>query len=132
MIPGNKRIAHHVLLFLDSTGQAEQLDAKDDVPGYECFGGPGFEVGASILDGFAIAGGWVPGMQTQALPEGVGIKLPKNARVIMQLHYFGGSQGGTDRTKAGLYFSKSSCRSAALLCAACKHNIQDPAERVEL
>jgi hypothetical protein len=106
VIPGNKRIAHHVLLFLDSTGKGEELDAQDEAPGYPCFGGPGFDVGSSILDGFSIAGGWVPGMQTQALPEGVGIKLPKNARVIMQVHYFGGSQGGTDRTKAGLYFAK--------------------------
>jgi hypothetical protein len=30
-----------VILYLDTTGEAEQLDAKDEGPGDTCFGGPG-------------------------------------------------------------------------------------------
>jgi hypothetical protein len=44
-------------------------------------------------------------MRAQTLPEGVGIKLSKQIRVVMQVHYFGGSEGGLDRTRAGVYFA---------------------------
>jgi hypothetical protein len=101
VLPGNRRIVHHVILFLDSTGQAERFGAAAEGPGYECFGGPGTPLS---LD--TVAAGWVPGMRTQPLPDGVGILIPKNARIVMQVHYHGGSQGGTDITRAGLYFSK--------------------------
>ena len=108
VLPGNKRIVHHVLLFVDSTGTAERLDEKDDGPGYDCFGGLGIDIGMGLadLEAASVVGGWVPGMRTQVLPEGVGIKLSRKARIIMQVHYFGGSSGGEDQTKAGLYFSK--------------------------
>jgi hypothetical protein len=107
VLPGNKRIVHHVLLFVDATGAAERLDADDPEPGYNCFGGLGIDVGMGLteFDAASVIGGWVPGMRTQLLPEGVGIKLSKRAKVIMQVHYFGGSQGGDDQTTAGLYFA---------------------------
>jgi hypothetical protein len=109
VIPGNKRIVHHVLLFVDATGAADKLDAADPAPGYDCFGGLGIDIGMGLtdFDAASVIGGWVPGMRTESLPEGVGIKLSKRARVIMQVHYFGGSQGGDDQTRAGLYFSKT-------------------------
>jgi hypothetical protein len=110
VLPGEKRIVHHVLLFADPTGESERLDANDTGPGYECFGGMGVGIGTGlvdILEGASIIGGWVPGSRPQSLPEGVGIKLSKVARIVMQVHYFGGSEGGVDQTKAGLYFAKA-------------------------
>jgi hypothetical protein len=38
-LPGNPQITHHVLLFLDETGQSEILNGADGQPGYTCFGG---------------------------------------------------------------------------------------------
>jgi hypothetical protein len=40
--PGNKRVVHHAVLFLDDKGQARKLDAATPEPGYGNFGGPGF------------------------------------------------------------------------------------------
>ncbi|HUS05592.1 MAG TPA: hypothetical protein VMZ52_04830 [Bryobacteraceae bacterium] len=111
VLPGNKQIVHHVLLFVDSTGQAEQLDAAEEGPGYTCYGGPGIDGSqggiASILDLVSGLGGWVPGTRIQPLPEGVAIGLPKKAKIVMQVHYYPAGRPGPDQTRIGLYFSKA-------------------------
>lgn len=108
--PGDRRLVHHVILYLDSTGQAEKLDAADPEAGYECFGGPGIDVGEAgaqaLLDLTSSLGGWVPGSRTQRLPEGVGLFLSKGARIVMQVHYYPAGRPGPDQTKIGLYFSR--------------------------
>lgn len=101
VVPGNRQVVHHVLLFIDETGVSDKLDGKDGKPGYDCFGGPGFDltIGGSL-------GAWVPGMRPQVLPEGTAIALPKNSRVVMQVHY--NNPGGlqvSDVTRVGLYNS---------------------------
>jgi hypothetical protein len=113
VLPGNKQIVHHVLLFIDSTGEGEKLDARDEGPGYECYGGPGFIDGgvvgsvATALDLVGGLGGWVPGMRAQPLPEGVALFLPKRAKIVMQVHYYPGGRPGPDQTRVGLYYSKT-------------------------
>lgn len=99
--PGNRQIVHHVLLFTDTSGQAEKMDGQDGQPGYSCFGGPGFQL---TLNGSL--GGWAPGQRSRFLPEGIGIEIPKNARIVMQVHYFPVGRTGPDQTSVGLYFSK--------------------------
>ena len=44
MLPGNHKIVHHVMLFSDTKGEADKLDGQDGQPGYDCFGGPGFDI----------------------------------------------------------------------------------------
>ena len=39
--PGNRKVVHHALLYLDSTGAARRKDQSDAGPGYASFGGPG-------------------------------------------------------------------------------------------
>ena len=85
IVPGNRQVAHHVILYIDETGKSAELDAKDEEPGYECFGGPGDGV---QLSAGTMLGGWVPGSRQALLPEGVGLLLPKGARIIIQMHYF--------------------------------------------
>jgi hypothetical protein len=40
------------------------------------------------------------------LPDGVGLLLPKGARVIVQMHYFPAGKNYSDQTKIGLYLAK--------------------------
>ena len=95
--PGNRGIAHHVLLFHDPAGQSKALDDADSTPGYTCFGGPGFTPDGSFF------GGWAPGMRPMVLGAGTGMKLAANARVVIQVHYHP-ETAGSDRTQVGLYF----------------------------
>ncbi len=104
VLPGNRQIVHHVLLYQDTQGVSDKLEGKDGQPGYECFGGPGITIGADNLN--ATLAGWAPGQRTQKLPGGVGIELLKSAKIIMQVHYFPQRATGEDQTRIGLYYQK--------------------------
>ncbi|QQS46957.1 MAG: c-type cytochrome [Acidobacteriota bacterium] len=97
--PGNPRIVHHVIAYPDTTGVSAQLDAADPEPGYTCFGGPGFSTD--------LMGGWAPGSRGYFAPEGTGIPLRDNSRVVIQVHYHPTGEAETDLTQVGLYFSKT-------------------------
>ena len=99
--PGNSKIVHHVIAFLDTSGQARKLDAADPGPGYSSRGG-----GIGLLPSGAI-GGWAPGNMPHPLPAGVGTLLPKGADIVLQVHYHKSGKPETDRTKLGLYFTKT-------------------------
>jgi len=100
--PGNSRIVHHVIAYLDTSGKARQLEAnnKDGQPGYSVAGGIG------VLPTGAL-GGWAPGNMPRLLPDGVGTRLPKNADVILQVHYHASGKVETDQTRFGIYLSKT-------------------------
>ncbi len=99
--PGNAKVVHHVIVFLDNNGQSERLAAntKDGREGYETFGGVGFLPSGSL-------GGWAPGMRARMLPAGKAFKVAPGARFVMQVHYNKSGKPETDLTKVGLYFSK--------------------------
>ena len=97
--PGNSTVVHHVLLFLDTSGRARELDAASPDPGYVSFGGPGFVPNGSL-------GGWAPGNFPRHLPDGLGMRLPKGADVVMQVHYHRTGKAETDATQIGIYFAK--------------------------
>jgi len=40
--PGDRNTVHHVIAFIDSTGESQKLDDDDPGPGYTCFGDAGF------------------------------------------------------------------------------------------
>ncbi len=98
--PGNRRVVHHVLVHLDVSGKARELDAKDPGPGYRTWGGVGFPSAGQI-------GGWAPGNVARRQPDGIGVNLPKNADIVLQVHYNLNGKPETDRTKVGLYFAKA-------------------------
>ena len=99
--PGDRKLVHHILSYIDTTSAAEALDRGDPGPGYTCFGGPGFAPAGGL-------GGWAPGIQPRVMPDGVGMLLPKGAKVVVQMHYNNGStENRTDRTRLGLHFAKS-------------------------
>jgi hypothetical protein len=118
--PGNPRIVHHVLLFIDSSGKGKQLEldaqkkagkppAEDDKHAASPKDvGPGYTVsmGVGILPPPPGMGGWAPGQIGRYLPEGSGYLLPKNSDVILQMHYHRNGKTEKDRTQIGLYFAK--------------------------
>ncbi len=100
-IPGNRDIVHHVLVYADTSGVCAQLDANHPGPGYVSFGGPG-------TNDAIMLGGWVPGTQPMSFPNGFGVQIPKNADIVIQIHYPAGSQGQIDSTKIKFYLTSAS------------------------
>jgi peroxiredoxin len=108
--PGNPRVVHHTLNFLDHTGQGKNLEdrerkrtkkpnEKDSGPGYSVAMGVGFLPQGNLA-------GWAPGQLARELPEGTGYPLPKGSDVIIQVHYHRTGRVEKDRTSLGLYFAK--------------------------
>lgn len=101
-IPGNRDIVHHVIVYADTTGTCQNLDNLTPTePGYVSFGGVGTNAAIMI-------GGWVPGTPPLELPNGFGIRIPKNADIVLQIHYPAGSVGQVDSTKLRFFFSGAS------------------------
>lgn len=100
---GNPRVVHHVLGFVDVSGEARKLDEAEEGPGYTHFSGPGVEVNGDL-------GGWAPGAVPSILADGVGRSLPKGADVILQVHYHPDGKPETDRTRIALKFARKPVR----------------------
>jgi peroxiredoxin len=97
--PGNPRVVHHALFYLDRSGAARKKDAADPGLGYGSFGGPGFIPSGSI-------GGWAPGGTPQPLRDGMGRRLLKGSDVVLQIHYHPSGKTETDQSAIGIHFVK--------------------------
>jgi hypothetical protein len=102
-LPGNRRVVHHLMAFLDSTGAGRERDAAEPGPGYPSYSGAGVEVEGDL-------GGWAAGNTPHFLPDGVARIVPARSDVLLQVHYHPSGRPETDRTKLGLYFSKRPVR----------------------
>lgn len=99
--PGNSKVVHHVIAYLDSTGKAKQLEEAntDGKAGYTSYGGIGTTPSGAL-------GGWAPGNMPRLLPDGIGTLLPKGSDIVLQVHYHPSGKVETDQTKIGIYFCK--------------------------
>lgn len=106
--PGNLAVAHHVVVYSVEPRLAErfrELEAAEEGPGYQCFGGAlpdrlgrsdeRFAYEARYPDGvreldrghFWLAH-WAPGMDGHRFPEGTGIRMDPGAVLVLQMHYY--------------------------------------------
>lgn len=105
--PGNPKVVHHALFFLDNQGEARKKDAADPGPGFTSFGGPGFLPTGAL-------GGWAPGNRMLPLPDGVARLARKNSDLVMQLHFHPNGKEELAQAELGIYFSKSAPKTLLL------------------
>jgi Copper type II ascorbate-dependent monooxygenase, C-terminal domain len=96
--PGNRRVVHHMMAFLDVQGGGRTRDAAEPGPGYSSYAGAGVDVVGEL-------GGWAAGNVPHHLPEGVGLPAPRRVDVILQIHYHPSGKPETDRTRVGIYLA---------------------------
>lgn len=101
VVPGNPSIVHHVLLFEDTTALIKQKDSADVGTGYTSF----FSTGS---EDSRLVGEWVPGTQHIKFPTGMGIRLRKNTRLVLQVHYPKGTYLKLDSTRVNIKFAANS------------------------
>ena len=120
--PGNATVVHHTLNYFDTTGKARKLetaererkklaDELDRGPGYPVAMGLGFipnqaDAPRPEIPAVGSLGGWAPGQLGTQFPESSGVLLPKEAEIVLQVHYHRTGKPEKDRTKVGLYFAK--------------------------
>lgn len=97
--PGNAKVVHHAILYLDSNGQG-RTKADPATQSFPSFGGPGIRPTGNI-------GAWAPGIRPIQLPEGTGRYLKKGSDLVLQIHYHPSGKVEKDRSKVGIYFSKT-------------------------
>ncbi len=107
VLPGNPKMVHHALVWVEKGSTSEKLVRNDPANSYSCFGG-------AVVPTDSI-GEWVPGSRPHRFPAGFGRSFPKNARVILQIHYsahYAMKSGGMtpDRTSVGIYFARPPVR----------------------
>jgi hypothetical protein len=106
--PGNRPMVHHALMYIEDGNASEAEERLDPEPGYTCFGGVHVKVKDSL-------GVWAPGHEPSDFPAGTGKLLPREARVIAQIHY--SARNGpieADRSRIGIYFTKPPIRQRIL------------------
>jgi hypothetical protein len=103
ILPGNHKVVHHGLIFLDPERKSEALAGPDgsfpcgagDIPA-----GPGSQPG-QLIDA------WAPGADPIDFPEGVGLLVPKGSLVWMQIHYHpAGTTADPDVTRIQMRLTK--------------------------
>ncbi len=106
--PGEKRVVHHVILYLVPRSVALTKDAQDSRPGWECFGGANVSTDGTL-------GAWAPGGAAVIFPEGTGIRVGTNQVLAMQVHYNTENAVLPDQTSVKLMYGTGAERSAYLL-----------------
>ncbi len=98
VLPSNRAIAHHMILYAPLGEQALQqayaLDAADPGIGYSCYGGPG-------VDNRMIAP-WAPGSDQWFYPTDTGVRMATGQMLILQMHYSNASEETLDSTTVNL------------------------------
>ena len=97
--PGNRRVVHHAMAFLDLQRAGRERDKADPGPGYSSYSGAGVEVDGDL-------GGFAAGNRVSHLPDGVGRLIQRGADVIIQVHYHPTGKREVDRTRLGLYLCR--------------------------
>lgn len=114
--PGDPSIVHHVLVFEDTTQSVVASDSADAGAGYTSFSGTG-------SNDSKLVGEWVPGTAPIKLPPGMGIRLRKNTRIIVQIHYPGGTFMKLDSTRVNVKFASANPREVFLAPILAENNI---------
>lgn len=115
--PGARSVLHHSLFFFDTTGTARELDAKDNLPGYSNRmnfarrgGGGRFDpsFAGDNPEGaeFGGLGGWAIGGNPRELPDGLAMRLPKGADLILSTHFHPSGKPEEEASTVGFYFAK--------------------------
>jgi len=97
--PGNPKVLHHAILYLDRSGAAKKMDGVDGSPGYKSFGGPGFFPESAL-------GGWSPGSSPTVLPRGSAKLLRPGSDLVIQTHYHPSGKPEVDQSSLAVYFGK--------------------------
>ena len=98
--PGNRAVVHHIVLYIDVNAKSVAMDGKDKEPGYTV---PGTGIGIFNAEWGEV---WVPGRTPRLLPPGVAVKIPKGAKLVMQVHYHKNGSPQADTSQLAIYFAK--------------------------
>ena len=93
--PGNRRVVHHGVIYVDENGAARKLAGAEG--SYPCFGGP-------RVTSSGIIAGWAPGQVQVAGDPDLTLPIKKGSDLVVQIHYHPSGKPETDTSSIGLTF----------------------------
>ncbi len=108
VVPGNRDIVHHALVYQDNSQVPVNLDANDPGPGYTAFGGTNSQNSTLLW-------GYTPGQKVFKYAPGFGVKLEPNTNILLQVHYPGGISNQVDSTSVRIKYASATPRELAVL-----------------
>jgi tetratricopeptide (TPR) repeat protein len=97
--PGNRKVVHHAMIRVDSTGWSRYLDRQDPLPGFE-----GTLMGGDEApDGFLM--GWSPGYTPDKNREGFAWRLDPGTDIVLELHLLPTGKAESIQPSLALYFT---------------------------
>lgn len=108
ILPGSKKVVHHVIMYIVSRNAATAKDAEDTTPGWECFGGANVSTTGTL-------GAWAPGGSAVVFPAGTGIRINQNEVIAMQVHYNTDNGSDADQSAVKLMYGSGNERAAFLI-----------------
>jgi hypothetical protein len=131
--PGNRKVVHHGLVFLKPKGMPlpsrGNVETFNKMAGFPLFKGQGDALrvdpatpvhddacelpnGGSALSGSITSGrrplihSFAPGTRGDVWPEGMGMRMPADYELMLQLHYVRTEETEKDRSSVGIVFAK--------------------------
>jgi hypothetical protein len=106
-MPGARPVVRDVVVYIDATGKAKQLDAADAALGFAPPADGSFPTSQPIAV-------WVPGQTPVVLGETTAYKLPRATDIVLRMHYkktwITDGQPFADRSAVGVYFAEGNPR----------------------
>ena len=94
--PQARKVVHHSLYFLDTTGTGRKYDKADPKPGYN---------GNRSNRQFESLGGWAVGGEPLMLPEELAYHFPTNSDIVLQTHFHPSGKIEHETSMVGIYFA---------------------------
>lgn len=110
VVPGNRSIVHHALIFVDTSDVPMKQDLSDPLPGYSAFGGTGSESSRLVC-------GYTPGQTAFTYTTGFGTTVLPKSYLVIQIHYPGGIRGEKDSTQVRIQYGAPTLRSVVTVPA---------------
>jgi hypothetical protein len=95
--PGARSVAHHALLYFDTAQVWPTLEGKDGKPGFDEYNSPPSKRQRVST--------WAVGSNPRTYPEGIAVKLPKGADLVVQTHFHPAGKEEEEVSTVGLYFA---------------------------
>ena len=99
---GINHVVHHVTLFIDASGASRDQLALFQASAPQV-GGPGFE--GDFTYPTSLVGMWFPGGPPLTMAAGCGIRIPRGASLVMEVHYGRVTSGVVDKTRLALHLA---------------------------
>jgi len=94
--PEARKVVHHALYYLDTTGTARKYDDADSRPGYN---------GNHSNRQFDSLGGWAVGGEPMMLPSELAWRFPTNGDLVLQTHFHPNGKIEHETSAVGIYFA---------------------------